>query len=43
MGFDLGLLALILYICESKHVCAIIFEERERDLYFDLVLWGLDI
>ena len=33
MGFDLGLLALILYICESKHVCAIIFEERERERF----------
>ena len=41
MGFDLGLLVVILYICESKHVCTIIFEER--DLYFDLVLWGLGI
>ena len=32
-GFDL-------YVCKSKHVCTIIFEEgkRERDLYFDLVL-----
>ena len=44
MGFDLGLSAMICtYVNLSMCVQLFLKRERERDLYFDLVLWGLGI
>ena len=31
-GFWFGFVSCDLYVCESKHVCTIIFEEREREI-----------